>query len=266
MDDDRAPMAEYTALIEQLCAKRSALVQTMVANPEQITGEQIRDLAALHPPFWPSKPKSGGPSGRRCSERFSSAHAPHLRCLKRAALTPSYPWSSWSVPGRITDVFPIDRRELADWVHGSASAALRDSHLSAHPLDSMLLPHTDNSEARWRRSRRFSLRVRLRPPTPSTEPSSGDSRPGRPLRPTIVQPVVGWTNGLGRRSEGHLACRLEARHRAEREAHVLRLADLHQQRTLLVMAETLEHTDEVSGGSGAGSGHQSSRSCSLRCG
>jgi hypothetical protein len=52
----------------------------------------------------------------------------------------------------------------------------------------------------------------------------------------------------------HLACRLEARHRTEREAHVLRLADLHQQRTLLVMAETLEHTDEVSGGSGMDQG------------
>jgi hypothetical protein len=39
MDDDPAPMAEYTAVIEQLCAQRSALVQTMVANPEQITGE-----------------------------------------------------------------------------------------------------------------------------------------------------------------------------------------------------------------------------------
>src|SRR5215212_7497282 len=51
-----------------------------------------------------------------------------------------------------------------------------------------------------------------------------------------------------------VACCLEARHRTEREAHVLRLADLHQQRTLLVMAETLEHTDEVSGGSGAGQG------------
>src|SRR5215217_8014296 len=49
-----------------------------------------------------------------------------------------------------------------------------------------------------------------------------------------------------------LACRLEARHRTEREAHVLRLADLHQQRTLLVIAETLEFTDEVSGGSGVG--------------
>ena len=49
----------------------------------------------------------------------------------------------------------------------------------------------------------------------------------------------------------HLAWRLEARHRAEWEAHVLRLADLHQQRMLLMMAETLERTDEVSGGSGA---------------
>src|SRR5215210_731885 len=52
----------------------------------------------------------------------------------------------------------------------------------------------------------------------------------------------------------HLACRLEARHRMEREAHVLQLADLHQQRTLLVMAETLEHTDEVSGSSGVDQG------------
>src|SRR3954453_6869423 len=51
----------------------------------------------------------------------------------------------------------------------------------------------------------------------------------------------------------HLACRLEARRRAEREAHVLRLADLHQQRVVLAMPdETGEHTDEVSGGSGAG--------------
>src|SRR3954468_2017759 len=50
----------------------------------------------------------------------------------------------------------------------------------------------------------------------------------------------------------HLACRLEARHRTEREAHVLRLADLHQKRMVLVMAETGKHTDEVSGGSGAG--------------
>ena len=51
MDNDPAPMAEYTAVIEQLCAQRSALVQTMVANPEQITDEQIRDLAALQCAF-----------------------------------------------------------------------------------------------------------------------------------------------------------------------------------------------------------------------
>jgi hypothetical protein len=50
-----------------------------------------------------------------------------------------------------------------------------------------------------------------------------------------------------------LACRLEARHRTEREAHVVRLADLHQQRMVLAMAhEPGEPTDAVSGGSGAG--------------
>ena len=49
-----------------------------------------------------------------------------------------------------------------------------------------------------------------------------------------------------------LASRLEARHRTKREAHVLRLADLHQKRMVLAMAhETGEHTDEVGGGSGA---------------
>ena len=48
----------------------------------------------------------------------------------------------------------------------------------------------------------------------------------------------------------HVAWRLEVRHWAEREAHVLRLADLHQQRMVLVMAETDEHRDEVSGRSG----------------
>jgi hypothetical protein len=53
----------------------------------------------------------------------------------------------------------------------------------------------------------------------------------------------------------HLACRLETRHRTEREAHVLRLAELHQQRMVLAMAyETGELTDEVSGGSGADQG------------
>ncbi len=36
-----------------------------------------------------------------------------------------------------------------------------------------------------------------------------------------------------------LACRLEARHRTEREADLLRLADLHQQRAALPIAATL---------------------------
>ena len=44
-------MTNYVALIEQLCARRSALVHTMAANPEQITGEQIRDLAWLQSAF-----------------------------------------------------------------------------------------------------------------------------------------------------------------------------------------------------------------------
>ena len=51
MDEGHAPMAEYTALIEQLCAKRSTLVQAMAANPEQITDEQIRNLAWLQSAF-----------------------------------------------------------------------------------------------------------------------------------------------------------------------------------------------------------------------
>ena len=55
--------------------------------------------------------------------------------------------------------------------------------------------------------------------------------------------------------KGHVACRLEARHRAEREAHVLRLADLHQQRMLLAQSdETGERTDEVSASPGMGQG------------
>ena len=51
MDNDHAPLAAYSALIEQLCTNRSALVQTMAANPERITGEQIRALAALQSAF-----------------------------------------------------------------------------------------------------------------------------------------------------------------------------------------------------------------------
>src|SRR4051794_39696789 len=52
-----------------------------------------------------------------------------------------------------------------------------------------------------------------------------------------------------------VASRLEARHRTEWEAHVLRLADLHQQRMVLALSdETGERTDEVSGGSGVDQG------------
>ena len=48
-----------------------------------------------------------------------------------------------------------------------------------------------------------------------------------------------------------VACRLDARHRTEREAHVLQLAELHQERMLLTIADTIEHTDGLSGSSGA---------------
>ena len=49
--------------------------------------------------------------------------------------------------------------------------------------------------------------------------------------------------------------RLEARHRTEREMHVLRLADLHQQRMLLALSDqTGERTDSVRGALGAGQG------------
>ncbi len=51
MDEGHAPMADYTALIEQLCANRSMLARSMAANPEQITDEQIQDLAALQSAF-----------------------------------------------------------------------------------------------------------------------------------------------------------------------------------------------------------------------
>ena len=53
----------------------------------------------------------------------------------------------------------------------------------------------------------------------------------------------------------HVACRLEARHRTEREAHVLRLADLHQQRMLLAMSDEIgERTEEARGSPGTGQG------------
>src|SRR4029079_8714091 len=46
----------------------------------------------------------------------------------------------------------------------------------------------------------------------------------------------------------HLASRLETRHRTERGAHVLRLAELHHQKRMLrAMSETGKYTNEVSG-------------------
>src|SRR3954462_1799103 len=52
-----------------------------------------------------------------------------------------------------------------------------------------------------------------------------------------------------------VACRLEARHRTEREAHVLRLAELHQQRMLLAMSdEPGERKEEGGAGPGTGRG------------
>src|SRR3954447_3458486 len=66
------------------------------------------------------------------------------------------------------------------------------------PAD-MILPDSDDSEATCRPLRRFSLRVRLRALTPSTKPSSRNSRRWRLLQPLIARPVVGWTSGLDRR-------------------------------------------------------------------
>src|SRR3954449_2996068 len=52
-----------------------------------------------------------------------------------------------------------------------------------------------------------------------------------------------------------VACRLEARHRTEWEAHVLRLAELHQQRMLLALSdETGKRMEEVGGTPGRGRG------------
>src|SRR5215212_4897288 len=92
--------------------------------------------------------------------------------------------------------------------------------------------------ARLRDSWRTSLSVAQQPRNPQSE--------------SIARTSYEWSGPT--EVKEHLVCRLEARHQTEREAHVLRLADLHKQRTLLVMAETLEHTDEVSGGSGADQG------------
>ena len=83
-------------------------------------------------------------------------------------------------------------------VQASVRAAVRDSYLPAKVQEGINLPNNDDSEAQWRRSRRLSLRVRLRPLTTSTKLSRGNSRPWRSLQPFIVRPAVDWTSGLGR--------------------------------------------------------------------
>ena len=47
MDEQRTSTSDYTALIKQLCARRSDLVQRMAADPEHVTDQHIHDLAAL---------------------------------------------------------------------------------------------------------------------------------------------------------------------------------------------------------------------------
>jgi len=75
-------MAEYTALIEQLCAKRSTLVQAMAANPRQITDEQIRDLAWLQSAFAAVEAEHRRAERETLHKEFSNGRAPYLRRLK----------------------------------------------------------------------------------------------------------------------------------------------------------------------------------------
>ena len=81
MDDDHAPMAEYTALIEQLCTKRSTLVQAMAANPEQITDEQVRDLTWLQSAF----------AAVEAEHRRAERETLHMGVQQRTGALPSLP-------------------------------------------------------------------------------------------------------------------------------------------------------------------------------
>jgi len=81
MDEGHAPMAEYTALTEQLCAKRSTLVQAMAANPEQITDEQIRDLAWLQSAF----------AAVEAEPRRTEREMLHMKVQQRTGALPSLP-------------------------------------------------------------------------------------------------------------------------------------------------------------------------------
>ena len=81
MDEGHAPMAEYTALIEQLCAKQSTLVQAMAANPEQITDEQIRNLAWLQSAFLAVE----------AEHRRAEREVLHIEVQQRTGAVPSLP-------------------------------------------------------------------------------------------------------------------------------------------------------------------------------
>src|SRR3954451_23137961 len=84
-------MADYLALIEQLCARRAALVQAMAVNPEQITDDQIRDLAAsasLLPPMFLAARSTFCPS-RRTPSTTSSEIAVALRSRRTRTTVPS---------------------------------------------------------------------------------------------------------------------------------------------------------------------------------
>ena len=51
MDNEQAGMSDLSALIEQLCARRAELVQTMAASPAHVSDEHIHGLAALQSAF-----------------------------------------------------------------------------------------------------------------------------------------------------------------------------------------------------------------------
>jgi mono/diheme cytochrome c family protein len=81
MNDHPAPMARYLALIEQLCSRRSTLVQAMAANPEQITDEQIRDLAWLQSAF----------AAVEAEPRRAEREMLHMKVQQRTGALPSLP-------------------------------------------------------------------------------------------------------------------------------------------------------------------------------
>ena len=76
-------------------------------------------------------------------------------------------------------------------------------------------------------------------PTPSTKLSSGNSRPS--ALAAVHRSACRWLDAWSgpERVKQHLARHIAARHRTEREPHLLRLAELHQQRSALSISATL---------------------------